>query len=188
MNPAACAAVPVTVGVIVGALALVLFAAAWHKLSEREGFTGALEAYKLLPTRAVLPVARLLPLIEIALGIGVLVPLTRQAALPTLALLLLAYAVAIGINLLRGRSQIDCGCGGEAHALSWGLVLRNAVLAGAALVVSGPTRGRDFEWLDAVTLLGGVLAFYALYLSFDELLRQFSRGAGLRARSNEAGQ
>ncbi len=188
MNPTAFAADPAAVGAIVGALALILFAATWHKLSEPEVFAGALQAYELVPRWAVVPVARLLPLTEIAIGIGMLVPLARQFALLALALLLMVYTAAIGINILRGRRQIDCGCGGEAQTLSWGLVVRNAVLAVAAVLVSGPTSDRDLEWLDAVTLLGGVLAFYGLYLLFDELLRQFSRVAGLRARTNEAGE
>jgi hypothetical protein len=88
-------------------------------------------------------------------------------------------------NLWRGRRQIDCGCGGEVHPLSWGLVLRNGVLAAAALLVAGPTVERELEWLDGVTLVVGVLAFYAMYLLFDELLRQFSRIAQLRDAERE---
>jgi len=61
------------------------------------------------------------------------------------------------------------------------LVLRNAVLAGVAVGVSGPAGERNFEWLDGVTLVGGVLAFYVLYLLIDELLRQSSRLRTLRA-------
>ncbi len=173
---------PVAVGAAVGALALILFAAAWHKLSEPEVFAGALQAYQLLPTALVSAAARLLPVLEILLGIGMLVPATRAPALLATALLMLGYASAIGINLLRGRDQIDCGCGGESHPLSWALVARNAVLAVAALAVAGPTVERGFVWLDGVTLIVGVLAFYTLYLMADELLRQSSRLRQLRHR------
>ena len=86
----------------------------------------------------------------------------------------------MGVNLARGRDQIDCGCGGDSHPLSWWLVARNAVLAAAALAVAGPTADRGFEWLDGVTLIMGVLAFYALYLMAEELLRQSSRLRQLR--------
>lgn len=182
MLAAALAADPVAVGAVVGALALVLFAAAWHKLAQAEVFAAALQAYELVPVRAVVAVGRALPLVEAAIGVGVLVPLTRQPALIAFAALMLLYAGAMGANLLRGRRQIDCGCGGESHPLSWGLVLRNAVLAAVALAVSGPTSQRGFEWLDGITLVAGVLAFYGLYLLFDELLRQSSRLGQLRAR------
>ena len=179
------AADPVAVGAIVGALALILFAAAWHKFSEPDVFAGALQAYQLLPAAAVNPVARVLPWLEAGIGVAMLVPATRDPALLAFAALILGYAAAMAINLLRGRRQIDCGCGGEVHPLSWGLLLRNGVLAVAALAVAGPAIEREFEWLDGVTLVIGVLAFYALYLLFDELLRQFSRIAQLRAAENQ---
>ena len=188
MDPVLLAADPVTVGATVGALALILFAAAWHKLSEREVFAGALQAYRLLPAGLASALARVLPSVEIGLGVGVLLPASRQAALLATAALLAVYAGAMTINLVRGRREIDCGCGGDTHPLSWGLVGRNAVLIGIALLICGPTRERDLEWLDVITLLGGVLAFYALYLLFDELLRQFARIAQVRAQANEAGR
>jgi hypothetical protein len=166
---------PIAVGTIVGALALVMFAAAWHKLSEPDMFAGSLGAYRLLPPALVAPVARVLPYVEAALGVAILVPATRPAALVLLAVLLLAYGAAMAINLLRGREDIDCGCGGATHPLSWGLVARNGVLAAAALLASRPTLERSMDWIDALTLVLGVLSFYALYLMADELLRQASR-------------
>ena len=175
----ALAADPVTVGTLVGALALVMFAAAWHKVTARDEFAQALAAYRLLPDAAIPVVARLLPLVEAAVGACVLLPPTRVPALVALAALVALYAGAIGINLARGRRDIDCGCGGESHPLSWGLVVRNVVLAGAAVIASRPTIDRSMDWVDAFTLVLGVLAFYALYLMADELLRQASRLARL---------
>jgi ABC-type branched-subunit amino acid transport system permease subunit len=104
-----------------------------------------------------------------------------------LASLVALYAFAIGINLWRGRQDIDCGCGGESHPLSWGLALRNLILAAAALVASQPTMERSMDWIDAITLVLGVLAFYAFYLMADELLRQASRLARLGRDSHEHG-
>ena len=173
---------PVAVGAAVGALALILFAAAWHKLSEPDGFAGALHAYELLPAPMVQITARLLPVLEILLGVAMLIPASRSPALLVTALLMLAYAFAIGVNLVRGRAQIDCGCGADSHPLSWALVARNVVLAATALAVAGPTLERGFVWLDGVTLTMGVLAFYALYLMADELMRQSSRLGQLRQR------
>ncbi len=171
---------PIAVGAIVGALALVMFAAAWHKFSEPEEFVGALAAYRLMPEVAVWPVARILPVVEVVIGAGVLVPVTRQVATFSLAGLVLLYAIAIAINLARGRRSIDCGCGGAAHPLSWGLVGRNLVLAALAIAASQPTLERGLSWIDALTLVFGVLAFYALYLMADELLRQASRSGQLK--------
>jgi hypothetical protein len=180
MDLSAFAADPIAVGTIVGALALVMFAAAWHKLSEPDVFAGSLAAYRLLPQALAAPVARLLPVVEGALGAGILVPATRPAALLLLAALVVVYGAAMAINLLRGRHDIDCGCGGATHPLSWGLVARNIVLAAAAVIASRPTLERSMDWIDALTLVLGVLAFYALYLMADELLRQASRLAQIK--------
>ena len=63
--------------------------------------------------------------LELLLSIGA----SRWLALSLFVL----YAVAISINLFRGRRHIDCGCGGDGTAIGWGLVVRNVVLAGLAL-------------------------------------------------------
>jgi len=175
---------PAAAGAVTGALALILFGAAWHKLSEPNAFLMALSAYRLVPARLLEPAARALPVAEAAVGVALLVPLTRTPALLGAAALFSLYAYAMGWNLARGRSYIDCGCGGAAHPLSWSLVVRNGVLAGAALAVSGPTLDRSFGWLDGITLVAGVLAFYAAYLMADELLRQASRMARAEAPAN----
>lgn len=185
MELGALAADPVIVGTLIGALALVMFAAAWHKFSEPDTFSGALAAYQLLPQQAITVVARALPVLEALIGAGILLPATRAPALIALTALVLLYAAAMGVNLVRGRRDIDCGCGGESHPLSWGLVLRNLVLAAAALIASRPTLERSMDWIDALTLVLGVLAFYAFYLMADELLRQASRLARLGRDAHE---
>src|SRR5690554_6059821 len=47
-----------------------------------------------------------------------------------------AYGAAMAVSLFRGRAEIDRGCGGAAHPVSWLLVLRNLVLAGLAALVA----------------------------------------------------
>lgn len=166
---------PVTRGIVVGALALILFGAAWHKWSDGSAFLSALSAYRLLPAPLLGPAARLIPALETALGIGLLIPVTRDAALVGAASLMGVYGVAIGINLGRGRSYIDCGCGDRAHPLSWALVVRNGVIAAAALGVAGASVDRPLGWLDVITLTCGVLGLLAAHLTADEVLRQASR-------------
>jgi hypothetical protein len=181
MELSALAGDPITVGTLVGALALVMFAAAWHKFAEPDEFAGALGAYRLLPQALVPAVARLLPLADAALGAGILLPVTRAPALAALAGLVLLYALAIAANLVRGRRNIDFGCGGPGQPLSWALVIRNVVLAATALIARNPMLERSMDWIDALTLVLGVLAFFVFYLMADELLRQASRFAALRA-------
>lgn len=174
---------PVVASAVAGFAALVMFSAAWHKFSEIDVFVGALDAYGLLPSGVVVPIARLLPLIEVATGILSLIPASRSFGLTAFAVLVALYGVAIAINLARNRHQIDCGCGGDVHLLSWGLVARNGVLVCLALAMAVPSGERPYEWLDAVILIFGVLALYGSYLMFDELLRQFGRIAQLKTQS-----
>jgi hypothetical protein len=180
----AVAADPIAQGALAGCFALILFAAAWHKLTEPLMFQAALDAYRLLPSVMTAAAARALPVVEATIGVALIVPSTRQAALSAFALLMAFYAAAIAINLLRGRAQIDCGCGAEVHLLSWALVARNGLLALAALVICRPDSERQIDWLDGVTLIACVLALYGFYLMCDELLRQHGRIAQLRARQN----
>lgn len=177
---------PAAKGAVIGALVLILLGAAWHKLSEPNMFLSALAGYRLVPPSLLEAAARSIPMLEIALAAGMLVPMTRGLALIGVAILMIGYALAIGINLARGRSYIDCGCGGAAHPLSWGLLVRNGVLAAAALAASGATMDRPLDWLDAVTIVLGVLAFFITYLMADELLRQASRMARAE-RSTDTG-
>ena len=99
-----------------------------------------------------------------------------------MAMLLFVYAASIGTNLLRGRRDIDCGCNGPAskQLLSWWLVARNLVFLGLTLMAMQPTSGRQFLWLDGLTVLFGVLVVCGLYLSLNNLLARAPRMTSLR--------
>jgi hypothetical protein len=75
--------------------------------------------------------------------------------------LLAVFAVAMAVNLVRGRTQIDCGCSlgyGGGPSLGWGLIARN--LAIAALLVCGPVA----PGLLPTQIFSGVLAGATLLL------------------------
>lgn len=87
----------------------------------------ALEAYQLTPKAMSKSLNRCLFSFELLLVPALIIPATQALALYLAALLLSIYALAIAINLLRGRKRLDCGCNGpEARqSISWWLVLRN---------------------------------------------------------------
>ena len=117
------------------AIAFVFVVAAVPKLLDLRGFEAAVENYALLPTRLVRPVTRALPWVEL-ISAGALIVGVAVAPIALLAsLLLLAFATAISVNLLRGR-RIDCGCQGTIapRTLSWPLVLRDVALAAMAII------------------------------------------------------
>ena len=168
-------------------LALLLLSAAWHKVTAHAAFVAALGNYRLLPPGLVKPVAMTLPAIETALALGWLAGPRREIAVATAALLL-GYASAMAVNLLRGRRQIDCGCslggaaGGE-QPLSWWLPARNLVLAALAGIASLPGSGRALGFPDAPTLAAATLAAVLLYAGASQLIRN----AALAARRSPRG-
>lgn len=121
------------------ALGLLFATAALAKLRKRRDFYAAVLAYQLLPPVWAMNMAVILPWAEAAIAIGLI--LDFNAAFAAAAGLLLVYALAMAVNLARGRRDLDCACGGAPQVLSIWLVVRNIILAGAALAllfIGGP--------------------------------------------------
>lgn len=177
---------PLVVRVIALGFALLLLAAAWHKISAPAEFVAALQGYELLPAPLLRPVAVLVPIAEIVLALFWLAGSARTPVAIATALLLLAYAAAIAINLQRGRIQIDCGCelGGSGNArqrLSGWLVTRNLALAGLALVAAFPASGRVPGPAEALTVAAATTTAVLLYAGASQLIRNAAMSAGRRA-------
>jgi len=163
---------PVPASVLVLALAALWIASGVHKLRDPAGFAGALAAYGLLPQWAVGIVARALPLIEIAVALGLLLHVSREAAALVSTLLLGLYTLAIAVNLWRGRRELDCGCFGfgRGSTISMTLLWRNAGLGLASLAAGLLPRGeRALDWIDLFTVTAGVVAAALLYAAVEGL-------------------
>ena len=155
-------------------LALLFLHAGLHKLRDRRRFRAALADYRLLPAAATGPLATGLASAELALAVALCLPVGGAAAVVAAALLCV-YSAAMGINLLRGRREIDCGCAGPTRRpLGAGLLLRNAGLIGVALVCAVPTSGRPLLWLDALTLAAAVAVATLLYAALEGAIREAS--------------
>ena len=149
------------------AVACIFLTAAVGKLRHLTVFEGVLANYRLLPRWAIAPAHVLLPLTELAIGVGMIA--SPLFAAPAAALLLLVFAVAMAVNLRRGRSDIDCGCHQSVlrQRLSWTLVWRNAVLAVLALLAVVPSASSSASaWL---TGAGAGLGLFALYCAMNSL-------------------
>jgi putative oxidoreductase len=91
------------------ALGLVFVVAALPKLADPPGFAKALWMYQLTPAWAVHPAALTLPWVELLCGLALCLGLWVRAATGWIAGLLLAFTVALSINLARNH-PVDCGC------------------------------------------------------------------------------
>ena len=149
------------------AVACIFLTAAVGKLRHLTVFEGVLANYRLLPRWAVAPTHVLLPLAELAVGVGLIA--LPQFSAPAAALLLAVFAVAMAVNLRRGRSDIDCGCHQSVlrQRLSWTLVGRNVVLVLITLAAALPPGRLDMgTWLTGV---GAGLGLFALYSAMNSL-------------------
>lgn len=89
---------------------LVLAVAAISKLRSLDEFQGVVDNYRLLPGFLVAPVAKLLPWVELACAVALMVPPVREMAAWVAVGLFVMFALALAINVGRGRTHIDCGC------------------------------------------------------------------------------
>jgi len=178
---------PVVVLAVRVGLAVLLLAAATHKVRDFRHFTAAVTGYQLLPPSLAAAAAAVLVGLEYALSVCLLLAF-GPAVGAGVALLLLAYALAIAINLLRGREDIDCGCTGPAagrSGLSWGLVGRNACLAALALLAALPVTDRPLSWLDVTTVAASVTCAGFIYLAVELSLRHVQRARRFQASRGE---
>lgn len=151
-------------------LSLVFLRALSHKFSRPAEFTVILREYRLLPNRLVPLAATAVVVSEACAAAGLLLPQSRAATALLACGLLLSYAAAIGINLLRGRMSIDCGCGGAGQGISRLHVIRNVVLALCALPAMATTSQGPTGFEFSIVTAGCVLAVWFIFLAFDQLL------------------
>ena len=165
--------------------ALLLGVAAWRKVRDIGAFEAILADYRLLPELLMRPAAIATPAVEGALAAAwVVAPWQPDGALVAgvgTAALMLGYGLAMTTNLARGRSWIDCGCGGG-EELSWVLVARNVVLAALALGALALAGADAPHWSDLVTSVPVLAVGAGLYFATGALLANV---AAMRAWTEE---
>lgn len=121
------------------ALAAVFVYAGVGKLADPHGFATVIAGYGLTPTWANLPLAVLLPVLEVVAGIGLVLDIKGSLGLIVAQLLVFVGVLAYGIHL---GLDVDCGCygpndpEGEAyHGLKDALLRDLVMLAACGYVV-----------------------------------------------------
>ncbi|WP_338421682.1 MauE/DoxX family redox-associated membrane protein [Acetobacter fallax] len=100
------------------------------RVSDVAQSASGIAAWRLLPLDVAFPAARILTGVEILLGGWLLSGMNPLGAGIVAAFMFMFFAGAMAVNVLRGRTGLDCGClpGADAR-ISWYTVLRNIVLA-----------------------------------------------------------
>jgi len=158
-------------------VALLFLSAVAAKVSNFAVFRATLAEYELVPEALVGIAAAVFAGAELVVGIAALVPGSARAAMAGGALLLTLYAIAIGINLARGRRDIDCGCTGPAtrQLLSGWLLVRNGTLVVLALAGTAVSQDRGMAMADWIVVALGVTAAVALYAAVNQLMANAPR-------------
>ncbi len=152
--------------------------AAWHKL-------GAPQYYRRLMTRYVGRLGGgiavwLVALLEAYIALSLLLPESRAAGLAAAAGLLLAYGGLMARQVLRGESNMQCGCAGPDSPLgvSWALVIRNGVCAGLALLAMTSGGAANAGWIGLVISLLVALFALLVYETSEQLISNAQWMAG----------
>lgn len=90
-------------------LGLVFVYSAWSKIADPPGFAETIWNYRLLPGYLVNPFAIVLPWLELLAGLALISGLFRKGAAFLVGAMLVAFIVALSMDLARGIA-IDCGC------------------------------------------------------------------------------
>lgn len=153
-------------------LSYVFVVASLHKWRNIEEFRTTLLNYRILPETLSGIIIYTIPTLELLSGIALIIPNTSSLAALLAAALLLMYIYAIGINLLRGRRSIDCGCGGtqQKQAISEWLLLRNGVLLFLAYCITASVQTRALSWFDWVVVLLATVVACLFYNIINQLL------------------
>lgn len=130
------------------AVGLVFAVAGIGKLSSRRAFERSVEAYGLLPKAAIPAVALLLPWIEVAIGISLLLRWMEGPA-ASLALGLLVAFISAQIKIIIDKKTIPCGCFGGLtdRPVGWDSVLTNSALAACSILVVFACVSARSPWL-----------------------------------------
>jgi hypothetical protein len=117
-------------------LGLLFVITALSKAWNRRGFRDTVTQFRIVPPRLTPAVGTAIVSVEL-LGGGLLLSGTYiWLGAAFLILLLVAFNVALIVNLLRGRRNLDCRCfGGRTFGIGWGHVVQNTILLIMASVI-----------------------------------------------------
>lgn len=163
------------------AIAIIFLVGFLQKISDVEMFEVSVDAYDLLPAWAVKAASYGIIFIEGAAVILLLQDGTLKIGGILAVTLLSVVTIAVAANLLRGKTDIGCGCGGieDEQKISWSLVTRNLLLVTLLLPIFLETTVRNLTLLDYCTLYFGAIAIYGLYALASQIITNAPRLRGL---------
>lgn len=117
-------------------LGAVFVYAAYVKLRDPwQLFAMSINSYDVLPLAMAETAARVIPWVELALGLMVISGIWLRISGTILSLVLLTFFTLMVRAYAKGM-QINCGCFGPGEAISWKTLLRDGSMAAAAIAMT----------------------------------------------------
>lgn len=118
-------------------LATLFLTTGYEKLVDKEKHFAILKEYRILPKNYIRLLGTIEIYTELITGAMLLIGLFLKVFVLISITLFLIYSSAISINLIKGKKEISCGCGGIVghHHLSWKLVIRNFIFIILAIIL-----------------------------------------------------
>lgn len=154
-------------------LSALFISSSFSKIRNYEEHKMVVKNYNLLPKRSISMFMFIEVSLELLTGIGLLLTPVQISSIYLAIIMLVIFTIAVAINLLRGRTNISCGCGGIVgnHQLSWKLVFRNLCLIVAGLTVLNLEIEIYSNWNWSVKNLLLFLITWTLVISFKIILK-----------------
>lgn len=124
---------PATLATFKVLLGLLFLISSISKIQNPAKFMDSIEAYKLVPTLFIHPLALIIPWIQIVCGLFFIFDIYAQSTALILSALLVVYTAAIAQAFARGMSM-DCGCfdliEGLEDKVGWKSIIRDLIFLG----------------------------------------------------------
>lgn len=133
-------------------------------------YATTIQTYGVGPQAVALFLPRLIGAFELMICALILVPISSKLGVLLAGSLFAVYFLAFVKQILQGKADMNCGCGGPGADLKISpmLLLRNAALIGLCLfAVSTQTAALGIAWVLVLPLAG---ALGLVYLSSDQLI------------------
>ncbi len=165
------------------AVGIVFIVGALQKLQDIEVFEMAVETYDLLPDFLVPGFSRIMPVAELIAACLLIANYNEgQTGLILASVVMATTTIGVTVNLIRGRVDVSCGCGGleDEAPLSWNLVCRNIVIIALLIICLFSNSVRSLIWLDTLTIISGSFSVYLLYVLSSQLISNQPKLSKLR--------
>ena len=144
-----------------------------------------IRAYQIVPYKSTKFFAVLDVSFEVIVGLFLVTSIFLEISIPFASFMLLVYSIAVSINLLRGRKELDCGCGGIVgdNKISIFLVIRNItfimilILLGNSMKFEGIQEYNQMYWIVQLLIVQFIILIYA-YRHLKQLKGHYEKIGG----------